>query len=185
MLVGMMGTGKTTVGRKVAARLQRRFVDLDAELEHRSGRSVRAWFADEGEDAFRDAEQSLLADVLAAPEPLVVAAGGGAVCRAANRARLAGPDVAVVWLDATPSFLASRLRGSGSAQHRPLLDVDPLAALERLHDERGPWYAEVADVTVAADRAVHATGDESKVRLADAVLAELERRELVRTGAAS
>lgn len=175
VLVGMMGAGKSTVGRRLAARLGRSFVDLDIELEQRSGRSVRAWFAESGEAAFRSAETGLLGDVLAAREPVVAAAGGGVVCRAENRARLSEPDVAVVWLDAPASFLASRLAAQGAGGDRPLLDADPRSALERLHAERGAWYAEVADVTVAVDR---------EAQVVDVVLAELERHGAVSSGTA-
>lgn len=75
----MMGSGKTTVGRRVAKRLGRPFVDADEELERRSGRSVRDWFESEGEDGFRDAEAALLVDLLTAEQPTVIACGGGVV----------------------------------------------------------------------------------------------------------
>jgi shikimate kinase len=184
VLVGMMGSGKTTLGRQLAARLGRRFVDLDAELENRSGRSVRSWFAEEGEEAFRDAEAGVLGDVLAGTAPVVAAAGGGVVCRRVNRERLRGGDVAVVWLDAAPSFLAARLAAANAAGHRPLLDGDPAAVLQRLDADRRGWYEQVADVAVAVDEIAHRRGDASGGSLADVVLDELRRRGLTPAGAA-
>jgi shikimate kinase len=148
VLVGMMGSGKTTVGRRVAARLDRPFLDADAELEERSGRTVRDWFAEAGESAFRDAESATLTALLDHPEPAVIAAGGGVVIRAENRAALADPFV--VLLDAEPAFLASRVQRKS---HRPLIDGDAVGTLERLHAERGAWYQEVADVVVPVEPA--------------------------------
>jgi len=148
VLVGMMGSGKTTVGRRVANRLDRPFFDADVELEERSGRSVRDWFAEAGEDAFRDAESATIAALLDHPEPAVIAAGGGVVIRAENRAALRDPFV--VLLDATPAFLASRVQRKA---HRPLIDGEVGETLQRLHDERGAWYREVADVVVAVEPA--------------------------------
>jgi shikimate kinase len=148
VLVGMMGSGKTTVGKRVAGILDRPFFDADAELEARSGRTVREWFAESGEGAFRDAESATLTALLDHPEPAVIAAGGGLVVRAENRDALAEPFV--VFLDAGPAFLASRV---GRKPHRPLVDDDPLGTLQRLHEERGQWYREVADVVVPVEPA--------------------------------
>jgi shikimate kinase len=144
----MMGSGKTTVGKRVADLLDRPFLDADAELEARSGRTVREWFSESGEPAFRDAESATLTALLDHPEPAVIAAGGGLVVRAQNRAALAEPFV--VFLEAGPAFLASRV---GRKPHRPLVDDDPLGTLERLHRERDPWYREVADVVVPVEPA--------------------------------
>ena len=148
VLVGMMGAGKTTVGRRVAARLDRPFLDADDELECRSGRTVREWFAEAGEEAFRNAESATLAALLDHPEPAVIAAGGGVVIRAENRVALADPFV--VLLDAGPAFLASRVSRKA---HRPLIDDDARGTIERLHAERGAWYQEVADVVVPIEPA--------------------------------
>jgi shikimate kinase len=163
VLVGMMGSGKTTVGRRVAARLDRPFLDADDELESRSGRTVREWFAEAGEVAFRDAESATLAALLDHPEPAVIAAGGGVVIRAENRSALAAPFV--VLLDAGPAFLASRVARKA---HRPLVDDDPLGTIERLHRERDGWYREVADVVVPVEPA-HET-DHPKRALAGLVV---------------
>jgi shikimate kinase len=162
VLVGMMGSGKTTVGRRVAARLDRPFLDADAELEERSGRTVGEWFAESGEDAFRDAESATLTALLDHPEPAVIAAGGGVVIRAENRSALRDPFV--VLLDAGPAFLASRV---ARKSHRPLVAEDAKGTLERLHAERGSWYREVADVVVAVEPA-HRT-EHPKRELADQV----------------
>jgi shikimate kinase len=154
VLVGMMGSGKTTVGRRVAAALGRRLRDSDEEVEARTGRTVREIFETDGEPAFRAEEAQALAEALADPEPVVVAAAGGVVLDPGNRARLREAGT-VVWLDGTPEDLARRVtRGD----HRPLLGDDPLAALRRLDVERRPLYAEVADhvVPVGGDRSVDA-----------------------------
>lgn len=146
-----MGSGKTTVGRRVAARLGRRLRDSDEEVEARTGRTVREIFESDGEDAFRAEEVRALAEALADPEPAVVAAAGGVVLDPANRERLQAAGT-VVWLDARPEELAPRVT---SGDHRPLLGDDPLAALRRLDLVRRPLYEEVADHVVAAgDRPV-------------------------------
>jgi shikimate kinase len=147
VLVGMMGSGKTTVGRRVAARLGRRLRDSDAEVEARTGRTVREIFESDGEAAFRAEEARALADALGDPEPAVVAAAGGVVLDPRNRTRLKEGGT-VVWLDARPEALARRVSAGG---HRPLLGDDPLAALRRLDAERRPLYAEVADHVVSVE----------------------------------
>ena len=144
VLVGLSGSGKSSVGRRVAALLGRPFRDADDEIEFRVGRTVREIFATDGEPAFREVEADVMADLLGAGEPSVIAAGGGAVVTESTRKLLQQPDVFVVWLTAAPEFLASR---TGKKAHRPLLDGDPAAALRRLLDERRAWYEEVADVT--------------------------------------
>jgi shikimate kinase len=165
VLVGMMGSGKTTVGRRVAKRLDRPFLDADLELEARTGRSVREWFAAEGEDGFRRAESELLVELLAEPQPSVIAAGGGVVVRAENRAALAGPFV--VFLDGDPAFLAGRV---AQKEHRPLIDDDVAGTIERLHAERAAWYLQVADEVVAVTP-VHRSSESPKRDLADLIAA--------------
>lgn len=145
VLVGLSGSGKSSVGRRVAALLDRPFHDADDEIEQRAGRSVREIFAAEGEPAFRELEADVMGDLLRADEPSVIAAGGGAVVTDTTRKLLKQPEVFVVWLTAAPEFLASRTR---KKTHRPLLDDDPAGALARLLDERSAWYEEVADVRV-------------------------------------
>jgi shikimate kinase len=164
-----MGSGKTTVGRRLARKLERPFVDADEEIEATSGRSIADWFAESGEAAFRKAESEVLANLLDRPDPLVVATGGGVVVAAENRARLTADGVTVVWLQATPGLLAHRVSQKPPRPHRPLLAEDPLAVLTRLATERDPWYAEVADLVVDIDP-VHRAGDKPKKQLARLVL---------------
>jgi shikimate kinase len=167
VLVGLMGSGKTTVGRRLAARLDRPFVDADEALEARAGRSIADIFETDGEEAFRDLESEVLAWLLAAPQPGVIASGGGVVLRPENRKLLSAHDVTVVWLDAGPAFLASRVERKA---HRPLLagEVSPVEVLERLHQERAPLYAEVADHVVGVEP-FHESSDKPKRALAERI----------------
>ena len=118
VLVGMMGVGKSSVGRRLANRLGRPFVDLDKVIEDRQGRTIPEIFAADGEDAFRAIESALVAEMMAAPEESVVAFGGGAVLDPGNRDRAREAGV-VVWLQATPKDLARRVSGGHTV--RPLL----------------------------------------------------------------
>ena len=144
-----MGAGKTTVGRALAARRGWGFVDTDAEVEARTGRTVGEMWAAEGEPAFRRAEAEVLAEALGAAQPVVVAAGGGVVLDPANRARLRHARQ-VVWLRARPSTLARRC---GAGDLRPLLNSasEPAEVLARLAADRHYLYAEVADLAVDVD----------------------------------
>ncbi len=126
VLVGLSGTGKTSIGRLVAQRLDMPFVDTDEDIEARTGRTVREVFEYEGESRFRAIEAEVIAAVLSAGGPTVVAAGGGAVVTRTTRDRLRAPEIFCVWLTAEPAFLASRAAGKA---HRPLLDGDPAGAL--------------------------------------------------------
>lgn len=148
VLVGLMGSGKSTVGRKVADRCGVEPVDTDREIERRAGCSIRALFGSIGAAAFRELERAVVADVLTATEPAIVACGGGAVLHPATRARLVEDDVRVVWLRASPDVLAARV---GVDAERPLLGSDPVGAMRRLAEVRAPLYAEVADVVVDVD----------------------------------
>jgi shikimate kinase len=146
VLVGLMGVGKSTVGRRLAKEMERPFADADEQVELRAGRAIPAIFRAGGEEEFRRLETEVLADLVARPHPLVVAAGGGAVSRGQNRELLA-PRCFVVWLRASAEFLAERT----DAAHRPLLAnaVDgPEAALRRLIVERTPLYEAVSDAVV-------------------------------------
>jgi shikimate kinase len=162
-----MGSGKTTVGRRLAARLDRHFVDADAAIEEITDRMIADIFEQDGEQGFRDLEADTFEDLLEHHEPCVIAAGGGLVVRAENRARLRRPDVTVVFLDASPAFLASRV---ASRPHRPLLDgtESPREVLARLHADRAVLYAEVADVTVDVEP-FHATEEKPKRAMADRI----------------
>jgi shikimate kinase len=140
VLVGLMGTGKTSVGRRVAQCLGRPFLDSDAQVEARTGRTVREIFESDGEAVFRELEARALADALGRCDPSVIAAAGGVVLDPANRERLRTSATAV-WLRAEPSLLASRI---AAGDHRPLLDDDPRQMLARMHEQRGALYDEVA-----------------------------------------
>jgi shikimate kinase len=145
VLVGMMGVGKSTVGRILASRLHRRLIDSDEEVEARTGRTVREIFEADGEEAYRPLERDALMDALDSPEPAVIAAAGGVVLSAQNRSALKERAGVVVWLRGDPTVLATRAMSGG---HRPLLDKDPASTLARLVSEREALYREVADVMV-------------------------------------
>jgi len=147
VLVGMMGAGKTTVGRELAARLGWRFYDSDEMVEASTGSTVPELFAARGESAFRAEEARVLAEALTGDGGAVVSAAGGVVLDPDNRRLLATAD-AVVWLRADPATLAVRV---GSGDGRPLLEDDPAATLVRLDAVRRPLYGEVADVVVDVD----------------------------------
>lgn len=153
VLVGMMGSGKTTIGRIAAERLGRPFLDTDLIIEARTGRSVRQIFAEDGEDAFRSLETQVLVEALESPTPAVIAAAGGVVLRPENRAALKRAKARVIWLCADPLVLVDRVRSGG---HRPLLDADPEGTLRRMWNDREALYREVADAIVGVDgRSVH------------------------------
>ncbi|HUY66427.1 MAG TPA: shikimate kinase [Acidimicrobiales bacterium] len=147
ILVGMMGAGKTTVGRLLAQRLGWRHLDSDVQVAAETGHSVPALFAERGEAAFRAEESRVLVAALSGTEPVVVSAAGGVVLSVANRDLLARSGT-VVWLRADPRVLARRV---GSGEGRPLLDDDPATALVELDRVRRPLYASVAAVTVDVD----------------------------------
>lgn len=171
VLVGLPGTGKTSVGRRLAKELERPFADVDEQVELAAGTSIRRLFREQGEGPFRALETQVLTQLLGHPAPLVLAAGGGIVTRPENRALLGGAaddhpgasspshprrhPVWVVWLRASAEFLAART----DPAHRPLLAADPVGALTRLEAERGPLYAEVADEVVDVEP-FHAPGDD-------------------------
>lgn len=147
-LIGMPGCGKSTVGRILARHLDATFVDADTEIELRIGMPIRTYFEIQGEPAFRDVEQAVMAD-LVGRERQVIATGGGAVLRHANREALHG-HCKVFYLRATPDELFRRLRND---THRPLLQVgDPLKRLRELYRERDPLYRQTAHYTVEAPR---------------------------------
>ena len=140
----MMGSGKTTVGRIVADRLDRPFRDSDDDIETTTGRTVREIFETDGEAAFRVLESRVLADALSSPTPLVVAAAGGVVLLPENRHRLRD-GAFTVWLRADPSILVDRVE---TGDHRPLLEDDPARVLRTLSEQRRPLYQEAADHVV-------------------------------------
>lgn len=147
-LVGLPGSGKSTVGRLLARRLQLDFVDTDALFEQQEGCSIREFFEREGEAAFRDREQALIDD-LTQHHQGVLATGGGAVLRQVNRNHLRERSH-VLYLRSHPEDLFRRLRHD---RQRPLLQVeDPQAKLQALFEERDPLYRETAHFVVETGR---------------------------------
>jgi shikimate kinase len=148
VLVGLMGAGKSTVGARCATALERPFVDTDRLVEVHAGMTVAEIFETQGEPAFRELERTVVGDVAASPEPLVIACGGGVVLDPDNRRVLRDHGV-VVWLRADAQELARRV---GSGAGRPLLEAGgPVGTLERLAVLRAPAYEAAAQVVVDTD----------------------------------
>ena len=146
-LVGMPGSGKSTVGRVVADRLDAQFVDLDAAISVAAGRSIPEIFAHEGEAGFRDRERDALAVLVDRGAPVVVATGGGIVTTEEARALLG--RTTCVWLTAESATLMERLADEAST--RPLLADDPAGSILRLSTAREPLYRSVARHVVDTD----------------------------------
>ena len=164
----MPGCGKTTVGRQLARQLGLRFVDSDTEIERRIGVSISDFFAQQGEAAFRDIEQEVI-DALTRQPGTVLATGGGAVLRQANRDALHA-HTQVFYLRSSPDELSRRLRHD---TRRPLLQVaDPLRRLRELYRERDPLYRRTAHFVVETPRS-------SVPALLNMVLMQLELAGLV------
>ncbi len=163
-LVGLMGAGKTTVGRTLARRLCKEFQDTDQEIEERTGVRVPVIFDIEGEAGFRRREADSVAR-LTALDNVVLATGGGVVLDPRNREHLKSRGC-VVYLHARPGELAKRL---GRDRSRPLLSgADPRVRLEELYETRDPLYREVADIVVE-------TGRQSANALVEQLLAQLDK----------
>ena len=147
-LVGLPGSGKSTVGRQLARRLQLSFLDSDHVIEERIGCSIRDYFEREGEASFRDVEASVI-DALTLQAKGVLSTGGGSVLRPENRRHLQERGY-VVYLRSSPEELIRRLR---SDTNRPLLQVgDPLERLRDLYTQRDPLYSEIADFVIDTGR---------------------------------
>lgn len=164
VMLGLMGSGKTTVGRQVAQRLERPLVDSDAWIEERTGMTVAALWHRGGEAAYRPHEREVVTQTLAGNGPDVLSAPAGVVTDRVAVASLEQPGVFRVWLRADAATLAERVRFSS---HRPLLDGDAEAVLAQQARERAPLYEELADVildvegsspTELADRVIEAIG---------------------------
>jgi shikimate kinase len=149
-LVGLMGAGKTTVGRQLARRLGRPFFDSDHEIVERTGVPIPTIFEIEGEDGFRRRESQTIAE-LSCNDNLVLATGGGVVLNPDNRQRLHDTGWCV-YLNVPPALLYERTKHD---RNRPLLRVpDPLAKLEELHALRDPLYRETAHFVVEGSHLV-------------------------------
>lgn len=148
VLVGMTGAGKSSVGRVLADRLGRTWVDTDQEIEKVTQKSIREIFLEVGETGFRNIESDVLESVLSAVTPIVISTGGGIILAERNRLLLRDRARRVVWLMADPSILLDRLQ---LGMHRPLLDEDPEGTLSRMWADRESLYREVADVIVSVD----------------------------------
>jgi len=151
VLIGMMGAGKTSIGRRLAKRLGLTFRDADHEIEAAAGMSVEDIFAQHGEAAFRDGERKVIARLLREGAPQVLATGGGAFMNAETRARIEESGISI-WLKADLDVLMERVSRRG---HRPLLKTaDPRATMQHLLAEREPHYAH-ADITVKTGASPH------------------------------
>jgi len=145
VLVGLTGSGKTSVGKRLAKQLGCSFVDTDDVVIESTGFSVREIFEQQGESAFRNHETKALEMILADATPKVIAAAGGVVLAAHNRQLIRDSSSYVVWLDAQPANLLNRV---SAGVHRPLLDDDAPATLQKMNDSRRDLYAELADIRV-------------------------------------
>jgi shikimate kinase len=148
-LIGMMGVGKTTVGRMLARELNWHFHDNDAEIARTAGKPAARVINEDGEPYFRELEARTIEKVLRATEPTVISLGGGAVLREATRKQLAGSTY-VVWLNAPVDALIERV--IARYQDRPMIKDNPVESMRALYAERTPYYAEPADLRVNAAR---------------------------------
>ena len=168
-LIGLPGSGKSTVGRQLARRLQLPFIDSDHVIEQQLGCSIREYFEREGEDSFRNVEESVI-EQLTQNRSGVLSTGGGAVLRDVNRQRL-HQRCQVVYLNSKPDELYRRLRRD---VNRPLLQVaDPLARLRDLYTVRDPLYRGTAHFIIE-------TGRPSVSSLVNMIVMQLEVAGLIR-----
>lgn len=168
VLVGLMGAGKSAIGRRLAARLDIPFVDADQEIEKAAGKTVKEIFADHGEAYFRDGERRVIGRLLD-EGPKIVATGGGAFMNAELRSEIRRKGVSV-WLRADLDVLMERVSRRDT---RPLLlKADPRAVMEALMQERYPVYA-TADITVTSRDVPH---DVIVSEIVDALLASRSRK---------
>lgn len=168
-LVGLPGSGKSTVGRQLARRLKVPFLDSDQIIEKHAGCSIRELFERQGEDRFRDAESDVI-DELTQQSAGVLSTGGGVVLRPVNRQHLR-ERTQVIYLNSSPDELFRRLRHDKS---RPLLQVaDPLGRMRELHALRDPLYRETAQFNID-------TGRPSVASLVNTIVMQLELAGIVR-----
>lgn len=162
LLIGMMGSGKSSVGYALGERTGWPFLDNDELVERATGRSARQLLAESGETALREAESAALRTGLSLDPPVIIGVAGGVLLGARDRSAIRGSGL-VVWLRASAEVLASRAVG---AEHRPWLDHDPVGWFRRTLDERDPLYAEVTDLEI--DTAASTPG-----QAAEAIVARL------------
>jgi len=169
-LIGLPGSGKSTVGRQLARRMRVPFLDSDHVIEQRLGCSIREFFERESEARFRDIESEVIDELTQQPGG-VLSTGGGVVLREANRHNLR-QRTQVVYLNSTPDELFRRLRHD---KNRPLLQVaDPLSRLRDLHAQRDPLYRETAQLNID-------TGRPSVASLVNIIMTQLDRAGLLQT----
>lgn len=162
LLIGMMGSGKSSVGRALADRTGWPFLDNDALVERATGRTARQLLATRGEATLREAESAALAEGLALEPPAIIGVAGGVLLDPGDRERIDDGGF-VVWLHASPGVLAGRAAG---AEHRPWLDGDAIGWFRQTIDERGPLYASVSDIDID-------TGGTTPAQAAEAIVARL------------
>jgi shikimate kinase len=171
VLVGMMGAGKSTVGRRLATRLNLPFVDADQEIEAAAGKSISDIFAEHGEPHFRDGEAKVIARLLQ-NGPVVLATGGGAVLRDDTRERIRAHGISI-WLKADVDTVLRRVR---RRSNRPLLQTaDQAETVARLIAEREPLYSQAADIIVVSRDVAHEKiADECLAALADRLISSAD-----------
>jgi shikimate kinase len=166
-LVGMMGAGKSSLGRRLAGRLDVTFRDADTEIETAAGCSINEIFARFGEPAFRDGERKVIARLLGLP-PHVLATGGGAFADSQTRQRIKEQAVSI-WINVPLELLIERV---GRRDTRPMLkDGDPAEIMARLYREREPLYAQ-ADITINSEDVPHKSTIEN-------IIGQLRERDLL------
>ena len=145
ILVGMMGAGKTTIGKLLSNHLEFIFIDLDRKIEEKSGVKINTIFEIEGEEGFREREHSALNEALA-EEKVVISSGGGVVVKDINRSLIQKSEAVVIYLKASLDVLVGRLRNDKT---RPMLDKDnKQLSLQKLLSEREPFYENLADFII-------------------------------------
>lgn len=150
VLIGLMGAGKSAIGRRLAARLDVPFLDADNEIETAAGKSIAEIFTDDGEEYFRDREEKVIERLLI-DGPLILATGGGAFMSEATRQAIKAHGLSL-WLNADLDILMERV---SRRSHRPLLQTeDPRAVMKSLMDQRYPVYA-TADITILSRDVLH------------------------------
>ena len=164
-LTGYRGTGKSTVGRRLAERLETQCIDLDDVVEAVAGKSIREIFEQGGEESFRDFESSALVEV-SSQDGVVISLGGGAILRPENRKRISSRGFCF-WLDAQPETILKRLRGDASSeQRRPALtDLNELEEIRAMLTSRQKFYSEVSSYRInVTDRGIGGITEEILLR---------------------